>query len=49
MKDYVYVASAALRTARSLQIWLGKCSAFVSTLPAKKTRKRRTAPKNLHK
>jgi|GEM_PF-302782 len=36
MRGYVYVAPAALPTARSLQTWLDQCMAHVRTLPAKK-------------
>lgn len=45
MKGYVYVASAGLRTARSLQAWLDQSAAFVKTLTAKKPARRRAVLK----
>ena len=44
MKGYVYVNAAGLRNTRSLQAWLDSSAAFVNTLPARKQRKRSTAP-----
>jgi len=45
MRGYVYVAPAALPTARSLQVWLDQYMTYVRTLPAKKTVRRKPGPK----
>lgn len=43
MAGYVYVAAAALRTARDLQAWTDRCIAHADTLPAKPAKKRSAA------
>lgn len=39
LKGYVYVESAAFRTSKQLDSWIGAGMDFVSTLPPKKSRK----------
>ena len=36
MKGFLYVNQKALKTARDLDLWIKRCLAFASSLPAKK-------------